>query len=314
MARKLILHIGTPKTGSTSVQHTLFAHRDQLAAAGVHWGDSTREPRAAAPRHSSVSHALRRGPRKWDAERDAILADFDASGHDTLLLSDEVLSECGAKAIARMAEFAAPFETTVICYLRRQDRYVESLWNQYCGEGRREPRSIRKFATAREVRKRLDYGAMLDAWRGVGTVKAVSFDAARSALVPGFLGALGLDMTLTDEVRKNVSPSMNCAALLAQLNRQGVTYNRAKVIKAFRHDTLKTALGRTLRRALLAELQDANTELAARYGVTFDDTMPDEPDRPLYAPTEAALAHAISRLAPGRKAGAKAKDATDPTG
>ncbi|WP_417257606.1 hypothetical protein [Celeribacter sp.] len=308
MARKLILHIGTPKTGSTSLQHTLFAHRDQLSARGIHWADSTRPPRAEAPRHSSLSYAVRRSPRKWAAEREVILADFDASGLDTLLLSDEVLSECGAKAIARLAEFAAPFETTVICYLRRQDYFVESLWNQYCGEGRRETRSIRKFATAREIRNQLDYVAMLDPWSKVGTVRALSYDAEKFALVQNFLDTLGIEIAVENEARANVSPSMNCAALLALLNRQDVKYNKVKVVKAFRADTLKTALGSTLRAQILDQCRESNAALADRYGVRFDDTMPEERETPLYAPTEAALARAISRLAPGRKAGAKAKN------
>ncbi|MEN8836976.1 MAG: hypothetical protein ABF243_04265 [Celeribacter marinus] len=305
MTRKLILHIGTSKTGSTSLQHTAYAHRAALALSGIHWGDPARQPRADAPRHASLSYALQRGPQKWAREQDAILADFDTSGHPTLMLSDEVLSECGPSALARIAAFAAPFDTTIICYLRRQDRYVESLWNQYCGEARREIRPIRKFATARDIQSRLDYTALLDAWSEIGTVKAISFDAVKTALAPSFFTALGVDIAVGDEARVNVSPSMNCAALLALLNRQGVKYNKVKLVKAFKHDTLKTALGSTLRASLLATFKDSNARLESRYGVRFDTDMPQEPERPLFGPEEAALAQAISRLAPGRNAKAQ---------
>ena len=53
MARDLILHIGTTKTGSTSIQHVLAQNRDALLAQGVLYPRSPGDPQ-----HDLLAYAM----------------------------------------------------------------------------------------------------------------------------------------------------------------------------------------------------------------------------------------------------------------
>ena len=311
MTPRLILHVGTHKTGTTTLQALMAAHRPALAAAGVCYPDTTRSSVPHLPKHSSLFEALTAGPEAFAREYGLITEEFARSGAHTLVLSEEGLSGPRCFEFGAMARFAEAFDVTVVCYLRRQDRLVEALWNQYCREGH-EKRQIAHYIGRARVLLRLDYLRMLAFWETVGAVRAVSYDrAVRSAgLVPSFVDVTGLPLPAGADRRENVSPSMSCAAVLAELNRQGIAADWRAIERALGPAARRTALGAGLRRDLLARFAEVNAELAARFGVTFDDAMPEEPETPLAAPDaallrrllapEAAEAPCGGAVAPGR--------------
>ena len=56
MSRELLVHIGLPKTGTTSIQRLLFALRPRLAKAGILIPSAGRPPRLCC--HNNVAHSL----------------------------------------------------------------------------------------------------------------------------------------------------------------------------------------------------------------------------------------------------------------
>lgn len=143
--RKAILHIGTAKTGSTTIQRLLAGHREALIADGFAY------PRApgrnnhmrlavcgAEPRQASrmvrvlgekddVAAVLEKLRRDLDAE----FAALPGSVH-TVIFSNE---HCYAKinspeAATRLKDFLAPWfdEFQVLVYLRRQDEFAVSRY------------------------------------------------------------------------------------------------------------------------------------------------------------------------------------------
>lgn len=285
MTPRLILHVGTHKTGTTTLQALMAAHRPALAAAGVCYPDTTRSSVPHLPKHSSLFEALVAGPEPFAREYGLIVEEFARSGADTLVLSEEGLSGPRCHGFGAMARFAEAFDVTVVCYLRRQDRMVESLWNQYCREGH-EKQQIARYIRRERVLMRLDYGRMLAFWQGIGTVRAVSYEAAVQGpgLVASFAAVTGLPLPAGADRRENVSPSMGCAAVLAELNRHGIAADWQAIERALGPAARRTALGTGLRRDLLDRFAGVNAELAARFGVQFDTALPDEPDAPLAAP------------------------------
>ena len=89
---RLILHIGTHKTGTSALQAALEAARPALLERGVLYPSTQRPPWPELPKHCSVFHAAISNDAALQArERDDLLAEFDASGAQALLISEEGL-------------------------------------------------------------------------------------------------------------------------------------------------------------------------------------------------------------------------------
>jgi len=149
---KLILHIGTQKTGTTALQQSLFANRESLAACGFHY---------ATPPHglkdaNVVANALNVGENQIVREFLTTQTDLGyRRGAHTLIISSEnfyamsVLAamqrrEVFAKAMERdhalidtLRSLIPPGIDTpqIVCYFRRPDRYAESLYSQHVKRG-----------------------------------------------------------------------------------------------------------------------------------------------------------------------------------
>jgi Sulfotransferase domain len=149
----LILHIGTPKTGTTAVQRFLHRNRHALTEYGFH--------QATTPPHN-LGHANSIADALYASDHRAVQA-FLAShvrsarqrGADTVLISAEnfyvrnVLLAMQRGEVCRNAleddrrvveKLLAllPDELAtcrIVCYFRRPDRYAESLYNQHVKRG-----------------------------------------------------------------------------------------------------------------------------------------------------------------------------------
>ena len=284
---RLVLHIGTHKTGTTAIQKTLQAHRDACLAQGVLYADTARAPWPELPKHTSVFQAAAHGDdAAQHRERDALAREFDASGAHTLVLSEEGLSE----PLPHLARFFGPwaerFTIRVVCLLRRQDLFVESLYSQFVREAaRREARPLRLFVRARSVQARLDYAQWLQPWGDLPGAELVvrDFDAVvrGPGLVAGFLDAAGLRLAPLPEAAANRSPDMRVALALQRLNLARRDVNLPGLLRAAqqlgaegRFAPLRHLLGRDERLRLLQTWAPANERLAERHGVHFEPALP----------------------------------------
>lgn len=155
---KAILHIGAPKTGSTSIEAFLLANEAALSERGAALPRSTGRASAVGLTLYAQSVWRRSGQRKANglADRrgfldhrarlsDALIA--EAAGlrktHDVMLFSTETLwALLRTKAeVARLGRLMREIadETRVIVYLRRQDRFALSLYATQARFGRVRP-------------------------------------------------------------------------------------------------------------------------------------------------------------------------------
>jgi hypothetical protein len=149
---KLILHIGTQKTGTTALQQFLYANREPLAACGFHYATPPHGLREA----NFVGNALNVGKCRVV---NAFLTKHMELAHrrdaDTILVSAEnfyamsVLDamqrrEVCANAVERDRALIETLQslmpegiatTQIVCYFRRPDRYAESLYSQHVKRG-----------------------------------------------------------------------------------------------------------------------------------------------------------------------------------
>lgn len=284
---RLLLHIGAHKTGTTAIQKALHEGRSALAARGLLYADTRRPPWPELPKHTSVFHAAALGDEDEQARERALLWDeFERSGAHTLVLSEEGLSE----ALPRLPGFFAPwrerFDITVLCFVRRQDLFVESLYSQFVREpARRETRSLLAFSRAPAVRERMDFAAVLAPWQAQLEARLVvrDFDAARqgAGLVASFVEAAGWRDLSLPETLANPSPDMRLVLALRRLNvaRQDLALPvlmraSARLLREQRFAPLRHLLGADERRRLLEAMAPANERLARDHGIRFASALP----------------------------------------
>ena len=213
-AQMLTLHIGASKTGTSAIQAFLMRNRDWLCERGIVVPDG----------------AMRDGPEVdgchiWyferpGADRTQRAAEF-AKNVETLFANDHVrqvvisaenLSNPGHGALRWFDDVVSQNETEVVIYLRRQDDYLLSAWQQWSAKV--EP-DFWAWLTAR-VGVRGDWRVVLEQWeRVVGRERIRVRLYERDKLLDGnvvadFVQFLRLDEAIPHEAPKgNFNPSFN---------------------------------------------------------------------------------------------------------
>jgi hypothetical protein len=161
MAR-VILHVGSPKTGTTAIQRTLSKNRAALLREhGILYPEPAVTDGAA--HHNLVYElglkALRFKPALggWGAIKDIV----DNTDARTVVISAEGLLRLSRDIAPKLHSWAG-HQFEVIIYFRRQDEYVEAGYNQHARFGRADLPPIEYF---RELRPELlDYKAVIQSW------------------------------------------------------------------------------------------------------------------------------------------------------
>lgn len=139
----VIVHIGSPKTGTTSIQNTLSQNEAALSQLGFRYARAFRK----GPSHNFMTVLLRQGEGAFVARK----LDREARLSDTaqIILSSELLFALDGGALLEQA--LSPNlkdDLRIICYLRRPDLYAEAMFKQRLKSGKlRVP--FRKFLRTR---------------------------------------------------------------------------------------------------------------------------------------------------------------------
>jgi len=143
--KKIILHIGFGKTGTSSIQHMLYTGRNILEEQGILYPFTKTGEKA---HHSYVTpHWLgKKGIAK--KSRDLIeetLKNLNKSNCDTLVLSSELLCYASEAYVAELSDIFDGYNIEIIFYIREQSKLIESTFLQHVKEGREHWGSLEKF-------------------------------------------------------------------------------------------------------------------------------------------------------------------------
>ncbi len=193
MRRRLVLHIGTHKTGSTSIQKFLHGYRSKLALQGVFV--PVAEPTPLGTQHRLFLTAAK-GNEAAEAYVEGFVSDFSGSDCHTAVVSDENL-----ELTYHMAEYFSAIadkldcDLSVVAFVRPQVDYANSIVQQNCKNG--------KVTSAIDLvqqvmnQRRLRYGAHFDVWReSAEHVHCIPFNKAvkRLGVVQSFADSVGIDL------------------------------------------------------------------------------------------------------------------------
>lgn len=131
--RKLYLHIGYHKTGTTAIQACLYEDHRLFLKHGYHY------PLISLRKHAH--HNLAWEMRKFHrfSRQDGTLADLvkeiERIHAPRVIISSEEFCKCNEAEIQTLAQGLQAYDVTVIAYLRRQDQLLQSSWAQVTKTG-----------------------------------------------------------------------------------------------------------------------------------------------------------------------------------
>ncbi len=197
---KLLLHIGTEKTGSTLLQDWLFANRAALSAQGVYFTDRRERrnnTRLVAYFRSSLDDYTRRHGILDQAAKQQFFTGFEdqmrdeiaaaAASHECMVISSEHFQSRLRQdsEVLRLRDFLAPLfsEVRILCYFREQSSLRLSLYSTALRAGETGP--LETFHMDRQaVHPYYDFLGLARRWAGAFGREALDFrlfDRARFA-------------------------------------------------------------------------------------------------------------------------------------
>jgi hypothetical protein len=242
--KRLILHIGTVKTGTSSIQESLGRSRDALLAHHIHYPSIrpynhifTLPPifvddpgridwfRRKLQPFEDKEIKVQGFARDWRREFEASRTD------DDFIISAEHLSAAFfvEDAVQRLKEFVDPYfeEVTVIAYIRHYDSWIPSEVQQSIKNGFSARRDILGMVqNLQNCPPLMSYRNSLQKWVNVfgrGAIVVRPFNPRlfyRNSLLSDFFHACGLpaDEISIPEIRSNESLSAHAVAFLQKYN------------------------------------------------------------------------------------------------
>ncbi|MBO5371956.1 MAG: hypothetical protein J6A75_04450 [Lachnospiraceae bacterium] len=230
MAKKLYVHVGTPKTGTSAIQQFCATNKEAFEKRGYCYPIMPyRYPHKAIVRNGHFLTGQikdENGNRCIEEERRIFLEGMETVKelfitYNCVILSDETLWRSTThwrpelwKELNKMGEEVG-FEVVIIVYLRRQDEYLTSLWSQDVKAGYFKS-SVKSWEDWYEIMakdKLIDYKAKVDEFiNAVGKENVVVRRYDRNGFFGGsiysdFLQAVGLEMTadfVVEESERNL--------------------------------------------------------------------------------------------------------------
>lgn len=197
--KRLIVHIGAPKCGSSAIQIYLAYNHLALAEKGV-----------LVPSVDLDAHGTMEGHQIWFTEKlkeataaiemlsdrlGALSAHMDAHGmHMAIMSAENISGYLWLPSVFAAAAAATGFEITAVLYVRRQDDFIVSAWQQW---GLKEFSSFASYIH-KDAEILATWGVILAPWElAIGAKRIVLRPFRRDMLLDGdvvadFFDALGL--------------------------------------------------------------------------------------------------------------------------
>lgn len=331
---RIVLHIGTEKTGTSSIQQLLSKNRGALAAEGIVYPAFTGQQgnsqwgfvAAVADSPWKFDFGARLGIRDQTsaaAYRARLIEAIDGEllacpGRHTLLISSEHFHSRlrNPRVIGALKTLLARWSDNVqvVLYLRRQDRLAVSHYSTKLKSGKPNPR-VFPWIEEGSLPYYFDYERLYENWCTVFGEAAVQAALYRKEafvggdLLSDFCHRVGMEgLELQRPARANPSLSEHGLALLKELNRQWPKDplghhdpERARLVVSIsrEHRGRSFPCSRAEAEAFYAHFAPGNARLAARAfpqrgGEPFDRTFNDYPE--IYSPVNLEVEEAVRRL------------------
>ena len=306
--KKLILHIGSEKTGTTALQEILTKNEDLLRAVGVlypssgrihngHFGLVDEINATVTGQHFEFLHQSSWcGPGVWEELQEEISS---FTGETVIISSEHLSSRLNVTGIELMVSKLceiADWEFNVLFYARRQDQLLQSAYSETLRNGGTQNVDQLVESALKHCRY-FDYGLILEDWASVlsvGSVMLRPFDneLQRVGLTSDFFQSIiGFvpDGMVYPTVQKNQSLHPITCIVAQELNQLLETKSHnckqrtiwvldelIKTDKAYSCQDDCSLLSHRARIEILSEYESSNAKLFDKYSAPryFSDPMP----------------------------------------
>jgi len=241
--RELILHAGTPKTGTTSLQHWLFKNRNVLLEKGILYPSNVLSRQE--PKHQWLTEAHHTEKREVIATQSQLINDEIMSSRGfqirAILLSTEGLSNHFFDLIqpnrSSWLKVANALPVRVIITLRNPlqyalSRYRQNLINPPSSNPYHATQlSLDELCTDRSWLRALDYQQIISFWNEVVGEESLTCLPYKLNIINDFLRfGLNLDTLASDsnQERSNVSVEAAGVRLIRELNKMNLSGEERK--------------------------------------------------------------------------------------
>lgn len=244
--KTLYLHLGTNKTGSSAIQYFLYNNKSLLDQNDFYYPSDGTYFNLHEYSQSLLAHAVKNSRPEYLSRKvsftkekciEDIKRDLEKSKASNVVVSSEHFSVGYDKQMMEQVRdiFAAFFdEIKVIIYLRRQDLYLESEYNQATKTGANTD-SFDVFAAKKLERNYYDFLEMLSSVFNHNQIIVRPFEASQlfnNDLVSDFLNTVGLNVN-TERIIKNESISVEMLEVLRTFNKNFKLIDQRKALHAF---------------------------------------------------------------------------------
>ena len=181
--KEVILHVGTWKTGSKALQKFWARNQDELRRRGIHYPLDPSAPYMQGGNRSYQSLIATAGDPQRRARLQALAEAIHADACETSLVSHENICNLSLPELLEFVACLAGCRFRIALYLRRQDHYAASLYNQHVKAGVAFPGSFDEHFE--QYRSRYDYRQMVER---LGTVFGLENIAVRPYEKEAFFG------------------------------------------------------------------------------------------------------------------------------
>ena len=289
MRQRLILHIGTHKTGSTTIQNYLYLNRLWLRPLGVHYPKPLMGPMFYVNNHKDLRDTARiegrprnPGPHPELGTHDARLAAYTNAilegGAPLSILSCEGWSSVLNRYADRLKVLKNRFDIKVIAFMRRPDHWAEAFYRQRVANvAHRETMPFSQFVAQPPMEEYLFERAKLFGWWaeafGAENLTVIPYEPAVGGFdllekffdASGFPGGLPRHL-LFRKARSNPTLPRAEAELMRQASEQGRAPVRPKRIVRRPEASYFNALERAALLDRAAPDMDAITKAYVRDG------------------------------------------------
>lgn len=226
----LYIHIGNHKTGSTAIQDFMHGARDELAPRGLLYPTAGLDGSG----HHEFARACGQGKNTLDTDYiqnvcQEIRNEY-RDGAENILFSSEIFEYL--QDLSPLKALAEQFSPKIIIYIRKQDYYLESLYNQHVRMySIRFSGSVYQFSQRYNLFHQYNYNQLVTRWADL-------FGASNIILRPYGTNLVNTDVTAdilsvidpdledsirskgaSDRLRSNVSLAAQAMPYLSYLNR-----------------------------------------------------------------------------------------------
>lgn len=226
--KRVFLHIGLPKTGTTTLQNFLFKFSEELKSEGILYSRNLGfrgKDRSLRTGHHSLAYDVLGIKGHGDGTYwSKLFEEINNSNSDTIIISAEAFWLCSEAEICKVAKYLENYSVKIIVYLRNPLSFLISLYKQRIKKGHYY-QSFRKFIDEFYT----GYGYTLTKWAsafGKENIKVCIYDKVKvnPGLEEDFLHLLSIDADrfpqyFLNKQKANVSPPDKSVLLMRRLNK-----------------------------------------------------------------------------------------------